>query len=130
MTNFRHAPTKITIGAKQTKGKTWLQIPKDVFDFFCNRYGNSSAKLRVMFLHIGTADKFRMTNKFVEDSTKIAKRNYLTVRDKLCNDGYLVYNAVENTIAVNYDKIYADMITVSQNSDDVNSDLILYKSSV
>ena len=90
MGNINQAPKLVHLGEKELiidgKREGFVGIPNSLFKFICNELGDSSLRLRLMFLLIGTSPDWGVSSKWVEDMIGVQKSSYASARKYLIEE--------------------------------------------
>lgn len=112
MGNLNQAPKLIHMGEKELvidgKREGFIGIPNSLFRFICNELGDSSLRLRLMFLLIGTSPGWGVSNKWIEDTIGVQKSSYNSARKYLAEEKKWL-KIEEGQLIVDFDKIREDM---------------------
>lgn len=112
MGNMNQAPKLVHSGEKELiidgKREGFIGIPNSLFSFICNELGDSSSRLRLMFLLIGTGPNWGVSNKWVEDTIGVSKSSYNGARKYLIEQKKWL-RLDGGQLIVDFDKIHEDM---------------------
>lgn len=100
--NFRQAPTLYIEGYKGKKD--FYVLPGDIMDIIFNELdGKNGNALKLMVVLIGTQNGWKLTEKYIESRTGMAKQNYHRAM-KTLQELEFVYIG-EKSVTVNLDRI-------------------------
>ena len=112
MGNINQAPKLVHLGEKELmidgKREGFVGIPNSLFKFICNELGDSSSRLRLMFLLVGTSPDWGVSTKWVEDTLGITKGSYTGARKYLIEEKKWL-KLEGGQLIVDFDKIHEDM---------------------
>ena len=104
MANFRQAPRNTN--KKPDCGGNFMKISIELFQKINEKIpAKSGAARSLMYLLIGTADGFRLSEKYVMDKLGIIKSTYTGARQYLESIKFITRNKETNEIIINYDVI-------------------------
>lgn len=104
---FKSAPQlkhDIDKNAFNTHGNFYM-FSQDVMDKVYEKLGTSSAQMRVLQVLIGTKPGFALTNKWLQDRTKLNKSNLHRTIVKLDEIHLITRDLKKNSITVNFKEL-------------------------
>lgn len=108
MANFNQAPLLKHKGEKAPKNSKWSNIRSQELEhiLFTQIGAQSTAELKIMLVLTGqAANKFRISQAWIEEHTGISHSSYIRARDSLVKKGWLIHNKSDELI-VDFDQIY------------------------
>ena len=109
---YEQAPILKANGEKYNSFKKWGKAIRthELEAAICCCLGNRDmVALKTMLFFTGNAeDIFRVAKKTICGRMNISEQKYYEARSKLQNMGWIYYDERENTISINYNRIYSD----------------------
>lgn len=95
---------KGTISSSNKNGYHFGQQADIIRNYICQTLtGNNGNYLKLMWLLLSTDEGFKVSQKWVLDSTGMTKDKYYDTRKDLCAMNWLIYDAEKEELGINYD---------------------------
>lgn len=83
----------------------YVRLNVDFMDWLMFTFGNSAGKLRYMYYLVANKEGYSVVNKTVQERIGLAPPNQSRIRNELEAEGWIFYDAKENTIGLRWDNI-------------------------